>query len=279
VLDQMKIGFLGAGNLAEALIGGMLKKGLVRPAQVVATNRSNRERLRTLQQRYGIQVTTQKAAVVEMADLLVLACKPKDVAELLAEVGARTRPGQVVLSVVAGMPTERMLAGLTAGVELIRCMPNTSCLVGESATAIARGPGASDRALQLCREVLETVGAVVVVEEAQLDAVTGLSGSGPAYIYLMIEAMVAAGEQVGLTEALARDLALQTLKGAARMLEVTGDDPGALRERVTSPGGTTYAGLQALRERGFEAAVVEAVARATHRAGELGGSVAASRAG
>ena len=156
-------------------------------------------------------------------------------------------------------------------------MPNTSALIGESATAIARGEGASDGALERCRAILATVGTVVEVAEAQLDAVTGLSGSGPAYIYYLVEVMMQAGAAVGLDPQLAKTLVLQTIKGAAQMLELTGADPTLLREQVTSPGGTTHAGLTVLRDRGFQEALVACVARATERAGEMGAQLAATQ--
>jgi pyrroline-5-carboxylate reductase len=269
VLQDKTIGFLGAGSMAEALVRGLLDGGVVRPGQLALTNRANRERLASLARRFGVNVAG-KAEVVTTADVLILACKPKDVPELLAEVGGMTRPGQVLLSVVAGVSTELIAAAVAPGVEVVRAMPNTSSQVGESATAICLGKGAGAEALTVSREILSAVGRVVEVPEPLIDAVTGLSGSGPAYIYLMIESMVEAGMGVGLPEQVARELAVQTLKGAAKMLEETGEDPAALRQKVSSPGGTTMAGLQELNDSGFGAAVVRAVARATQRSRELG---------
>lgn len=270
MLEAKTIGFLGAGSITEALIHGLLAGERVQPDQILVTNRSNRERLAALAGRYGVRTTADRAAVTAAADILVVACKPKDVADLLHEVGAATHPGQVLLSVAAGVSTETIAPLVHDGVQVVRAMPNTSSLVCESATAICLGPGAGAEALALSRAVLGAVGQVVEVPEGLMDAVTGLSGSGPAYLYLMVEALVAAGQEVGLPGQVARGLALQTLKGAARMLEETGEDPAVLRERVTSPGGTTAAALAVLREAGFEQAMIRAVVAATRRSSELG---------
>lgn len=265
-----QIGFLGAGSIAESLVRGMLKAGLVRPEQVLVSNRSNRERLEELSRRYGVIAAGSKDRLVSECDIVVIACKPKDVADLLAEVGEESRPGQIVLSLAAGITTAFIEARLGPGVQVVRAMPNTSCQVGESATAICRGRSADDGAVRAVQAMLESVGKVYEVPEEQMDAVTGLSGSGPAYVYLMVEAMVRAGQEVGLPADVARALTIQTIKGAALMLEETGEDPAVLRERVTSPNGTTYAGLKALHEAGFTEALVRAIGRATERARELG---------
>ncbi|MDF2626965.1 MAG: pyrroline-5-carboxylate reductase [Symbiobacteriaceae bacterium] len=277
MLHGKTIGFLGAGSMAEALMRGLIQGGVVRPQQMIVTNRSNRERLETLQMRYGVRTAASKATLVAEADVLVVLCKPKDVADLLAEIRPYTSRGQVLLSVAAGVSTSLLADGVAPGVRVVRAMPNTSCQVGESATAICLGEGAGEEARLVARAILGAVGRVVEVPEAQLDAVTGLSGSGPAYIYLMIEAMVEAGRGVGLSEQVARELAVQTLLGAARTLVETGEDPAELRQKVTSPGGTTMAGLQVLNEAGFREAMVRAVARATQRSQELGRMVAAPR--
>jgi pyrroline-5-carboxylate reductase len=276
VLQAMTVGFLGAGNLTEAMVGGILKKGALLPGRIIVTNRGNGERLQDLRMRYGVRVTKTKADVVRAADLVVLACKPKDVGALLAEVGDLFRPGQILLTAAAGVQTSLIASRLVEGVEVVRCMPNTSCLVGESATGIARGAGVSDEAMDRCKAILGTMGSVVAVDESQLDAVTGLSGSGPAYIYYLVEVLMQAGAAVGLDPQLARSLVLQTIKGAALMLESTGADPAVLREQVTSPGGTTQAGLTVLRERGFREALIACVGRATERAGEMGAELAAA---
>jgi pyrroline-5-carboxylate reductase len=270
MLQGKTIGFLGAGSMAEALIRGLINGGVVRPEQMIVSNRANRERLDTLAKRYGVRTAGFKQSLVDAADILVVLCKPKDVLDLLREIRPYTRDGQVLLSVAAGVSTATLAAGVAEGVHVVRAMPNTSCQVGESATAIAGGAGCSAEAIAVCQAILGAVGRVVEVPEVQIDAVTGLSGSGPAYIYYMVEAMIEAGRGVGLPDEVARELALQTLKGAARTLTETGEDPALLRQKVTSPGGTTMAGLQVLQEAGFRQAMVQAVARATQRSRELG---------
>jgi pyrroline-5-carboxylate reductase len=269
VLHEKRIGFLGAGSITESLIRGLLAKGVTTADRLWITNRSNRARLADLAAAFGVQVVANQSDLVGSVDVLVLACKPKDVAEALVQVGPLLRPDQVLLSVAAGIGTEAIAAGVTQGVQIVRAMPNTSCQVGESATAICLGPGAGSDARAICVDILGAVGQVVEVPEAQLDAVTGLSGSGPAYIYYLVEALVEAGRTVGLSDRDTQDLVMQTLKGAAKMLTY-GEDPAVLRRKVTSPGGTTMAGIQELEAAGFKAAIVQAVTRATERSRELG---------
>jgi len=261
--------------MAEALIHGLVTGGEAQPAQLLVTNRSNRERLAYLAERYGVRTTSSRTEVAADADILIVACKPKDVAELLREVGPCTRAGQILLSLAAGISTASLIPLVAEGVEVVRAMPNTSAVVRESATAFCLGAGAGEAAREASRAILGAVGQVVEVPEDLMDAVTGLSGSGPAYVYLMVEALIAAGQEVGLSPQTARSLVIQTLKGAAKMLAETGEDPAVLRERVTSPGGTTAAGLAQLRAAGFEEALVKAVAAATHRSRELGAMLTA----
>jgi len=269
MLKEKTIGIIGAGSMSEALIRGLCNSG-VPSNQVIVTNKANRERLEELSRRFGIRATRDKAELVGAADLLIIAVKPKDIADLLREIGSLVRSGQVIISVAAGVHTSFIEERLTPGVEVIRAMPNTSCLVKESATALCRGVSAGDTAEYISREVFASVGKVIPVSEAMLDAVTGLSGSGPAYVYLMIEAMVEAGERMGLTRDVSHTLAVQTVFGAAKMLKDTGESPEYLRRRVTSPGGTTMAGLEVLAEKGFPQAVIQAISRATERSQELG---------
>lgn len=270
MLTGKRIGFLGAGSIAESLVRGMLDAGVVRPEQILVSNRSDRDRLEALARTYGVGIAQTKRKLVAACDIVVLACKPKDMAELLAEVGEKSRPGQIFLSLAAGISTRFIEERVSEGVEVVRSMPNTSCQVGESATAISAGQSTTAESMGLIRAILGSVGQVYEVPEEQMDAVTGLSGSGPAYVYFIIEAMVQAGQNVGLPFDTARSLAIQTLKGAAKMLEETGEDPAVLRERVTSPNGTTYHGLQVLNQAGFSQALVRAIGRATERSREMG---------
>lgn len=262
------IGFVGAGNMAAALVGGLLGRQVAAPAEIWATNRSSDERLHGLRSRYGIPVTRSKAQLAAVSDVLVLAVKPKDMNAVLDELAPLVRDDQLVISVAAGIPL-RTIESALPGVAVIRAMPNTSAAVQESATAIAAGRGAANGHLDAAEAIFRAVGDVIAVDEELLDVVTGLSGSGPAYVYRLIEAMIQAAMSHGLEAPLAKRLAVQTLVGAARMLSTSTEDPGTLRERVTSPGGTTMAALRALEDGGFAAAVHEAIGRAAHRAREM----------
>lgn len=270
------IGFVGAGNMAGALVGGLLGRQVASAGQLVATNRSSDERLFGLRDRYGIAVTRSKAELAETARVLILAVKPKDMAEALGELAPLVRADHLVISVAAGIPLRSIEAALPDAA-VVRAMPNTSAAVQESATAIAVGRHARDGEVQTAEAIFRAVGDVIAVDEELLDVVTALSGSGPAYVYRLIEAMIQAGTSHGLEAPLARRLAVQTLVGAARMLSTSAEDPGALRERVTSPGGTTMAALRALEDGGFTAAVHEAVGRAAHRAREMAAELTAEQ--
>jgi pyrroline-5-carboxylate reductase len=267
-VSQIVIGMIGAGHMADALIKGLLGRHVLPPDAIWATNRSNHERLAALQARYGICVTPTKPALLASSDVLILAVKPKDTRQVLAELGGKVRTNQLAISVIAGIPLAVLEAALV-GVPLIRAMPNTSAAVLASATALTAGTHATDEHLRTATRIFEAVGDTVVVPEDVLDVVTGLSGSGPAYVYRLIEAMIHAGTELGLTGDLARRLAVQTLIGAARMLAESAEDPAELRRRVTSPGGTTMAALGVLEDRGFALAVRDAISRAAERAREL----------
>ncbi len=268
VLSQVVIGLIGAGNMADALIRGILGQRLLLPNQVWATNRSNRDRLMTLETRYGIRITTTKPSLLDAANVLILAVKPKDMHDVFKEIGDTVRQDQLVISVAAGVPLTAIERAF-AGVPVIRAMPNTSAAVQASATVLALGTHASEEHLRTATQIFQAVGDAVSAPEEVLDTVTGLSGSGPAYIYRFTEAMIAAGTDLGLSDALARRLTIQTLVGAARMLTQSEEDPAELRRRVTSPGGTTMAGLSVLEARGFAITVGEAIRCATERAREL----------
>ena len=262
------VGFIGAGNMADALIRGIVGRGVLPRERIWATNRSNRSRLLGLQERYGIRTTPVKPPLLAASNVLIVAVKPKDMAEVLGEIHGAVRADQLVISVAAGVPL-RAIEGSLIGVPVIRAMPNTSAAVQASVTALALGRSATDDHLRVSAELFRAVGEVLTVPEETMDVVTGLSGSGPAYVYRFTEALIAAGTELGLTEQLAKQLAVHTLVGAARMLSEPDADSVELRRRVTSPGGTTQAGLTALEERGFASAVKEAVRRAAERAAEL----------
>ena len=266
------VGFIGAGNMADALVRGLLGRGVVTPDRCIVTNRSNDVRLARFAREWAVATTRDKSGLLRAADVVVLAVKPADVPDVLREIGSDVEARHLVVSVAAGVPLETLEAALdTAAV--VRVMPNTSTAVGASATAICAGRRAGEAHLGVVRALFEAVGRVVVVPERFFDAVTAVSGSGPAYVYLLAEAMVEAAEREGLRRDVALELVSQTVLGAGKMLVETGDDPAALRARVTSPGGTTMAGVEELVEGGFLATVARAVARATRRAGELRGAL------
>lgn len=268
-LGVRRLGFLGAGKMAEAILRGALGAGLVAPDDVLLSDVAA-ERLAKLNQAYGVRTTGSNAAVVEAADAVVLAVRPQDVDAALGEVGRLFRRDQPLISIAAGVRLATLEAHLAPGVPAIRVMPNLPCLVGEAAAGIAPGRAADARAQGIARALFSAVGRAVLVPEAQLDAVTGLSGSGPAYLFLVLEALADGGVSAGLPREVATELAAQTMLGAARMVLVTGQHPGQLKDQVMSPAGTTAAGMGVLEARAVRAAFREAVLMAAERSQQLG---------
>lgn len=269
ILASHSIGFIGAGNMAEALIRGLVKGGHVAPG-AIAASAPRSDRLTELAERYGIRVTRDNAEVARAASIVVLSVKPQILDKVLREVGDQLRPGTLVISIAAGVDTETIEETVADGVRVVRAMPNTPALVGAGATAIAPGKHASDDDLALARAMFDAVGITVQLDESHLDAVTGLSGSGPAYIFLILEALADAGVKVGLSRRNAQRLAAQTVMGSAKLLLETDGHPGQLKDMVTSPGGTAIAGLHTLEEGGLRTTLINAVETATKRARELG---------
>ena len=269
ILASHSIGFIGAGNMAEAMIRGLVRGGHV-PAAKIAASGPRRERLDELAREYGIEVTTDNRDIVRRCGLVVLAVKPQIVDKVLREVGDQLREGTLLVSICAGIDTGTIEEGIAAGVRVVRAMPNTPALVGAGATAIAPGKLASETDLATARALFDAVGITVVLDESLLDAVTGLSGSGPAYIFLILEALADAGVKVGLSRRNAQRLAAQTVMGSAKLLLETDEHPGKLKDMVTSPGGTAIAGLHTLEEGGLRTTLINAVETATKRARELG---------
>lgn len=265
-----RIGFLGAGSIVEAMLSGILKKGLLSPDRLLVSNRNNRERLEQLADCYGVKYTQDKLEVARSSDILILAIKPKDAAEALRELRGVVHSGQLIISVVAGVSTTLIGEWLGVNCPIVRTMPNTSSAVGLSATGLAANSFVTDDQLQQAIRLFEAIGTVYEVAEEELDIITGLSGSGPAYIYYLVEAMMAAGATAGLDREMARQLTLQTVIGAAHMLLDTRAEPAILRQQVTSPGGTTQAGLEVLEAYQFQQGVTAAILRATERSREMG---------
>ncbi len=267
-----RIGFIGSGQMAAALARGWLAAGLVTPERIAAADPvpAARERFRA---DVGVAAAETNAAAVASADLLVLAVKPQTMAAVCAEAReaiGRRRPR--VVRIAAGFTLSRLKADLGEATRLVRVMPNTPCLVGESASGFAPGPNATAEDVALVQKLLDAVGRAVRVPEPLLDAVTGLSGSGPAFVYLMIEAMSDGGVKAGLPRDVATTLAAQPVLGAAKMVLTSGRHPGALKDDVASPAGTTIAGLHELERAGLRGALMNAVEAAARRAAELGKS-------
>jgi pyrroline-5-carboxylate reductase len=267
-IRDKRIGFLGGGNMGEALIRGLTKTGLV-PAEHVLVADVLADRLEELRRLYGVLVAADNVTVVRRADVVILAVKPQILREVLEEIAPAT-PGKLLVSVAAGVATGEIRRHVPPGTRLIRVMPNTPALVLEGATAIARAAGLADGDLDTARQIFEAVGRAVVLDEEMMDAVTGLSGSGPAYIALIVEALADGGVRVGLDRKTAMTLAMQTVLGAARLLLDTGMHPGQLKDMVSSPGGTTIAGIHTLEAGGLRRTLIDAVERATQRSRELG---------
>jgi pyrroline-5-carboxylate reductase len=270
ILTDSTIGFIGAGNMAEALIRGLVRSGHVKPSSIIASA-PRPERRAQLVSDYQIVATADNGEVASNAHILVLAIKPQLFARVLREVSSQVRPDALVISIAAGIDTATIETALPAGVRVVRAMPNTPALVAAGATAISSGSRANDDDLAAAKAIFDAVGITVILEEGQLDAVTGLSGSGPAYIFLILEALADAGVKVGLSRRNAQRLAAQTVMGSAKMLLDTDEHPGRLKDMVTSPGGTAIAGLHTLEQGGLRTTLINAVETATKRARELGG--------
>lgn len=266
--EHLRIGLLGAGQMATALARGWLSAGLVRVDDMAASDPAAAAR-QAFKAATGIPARAENRKVIEASDLIVVAVKPKDMSTLLAEVKPAVSNRHLLISVAAGITLRQLADGLGPDRRLIRVVPNTPCLVGASASAFAAGSNATTEDVALVDRLLNAVGRAFRLPETLLDAVTGLSGSGPAFVYVIIEALSDGGVRVGLPRDVATMLAAQTVLGAAKMVLETGEHTGVLKDRVASPGGTTIAGLHALERGGLRAALIDAVEAATRRATEL----------
>jgi pyrroline-5-carboxylate reductase len=265
------IAFLGAGAMGEALVRGLLQAGIYAPQDVVAFDVS-RERLQSLAQELSIRAADDVVAAASEAEVVVLAVKPQVVGEALELLRRVLTPQQTLISIAAGVTTKQLESHFDAQVPCVRVMPNTPALIGQAASAIALGTHATGSHGKIAHRIFDVIGLAIDVPEKLLDAVTGLSGSGPAYVYVFIEALSDAGVKMGLPRDVATQLAAQTVAGAAQMVLQSGKHPGVLKDMVTSPGGTTIAGLHALEDGAFRGVVIDAVEAATERSRELGSS-------
>lgn len=265
------IGFIGAGQMATALAKGFIAAGTVSPEKIVACDVYAVAAEKFVEQT-GSRIVSNAAEVAMSANVVFLAVKPQQISNLLPNLRDHLKPDQLVISIAAGISLTTLTAGLGPNQPIIRVMPNTPCLVSSGASAFSRGEKATDQHAATVHVLLSNVGLAVEVPEKLLDAVTGLSGSGPAYVYQIIEALSDGGVRMGLTREIATKLAAQTVLGAAKMVLTTGQHPGMLKDAVTSPGGTTIAGLHALERGGLRGTLMDAVEAATERARELGAS-------
>ncbi len=261
--------FIGMGNMAEALLKGILEAKLYPKDRIIATDILE-ERLQYIKECYGIEVSEDNREGVKRSETIILAVKPQVMDAILAEIRGVVNDTKLIISIVAGVTLSRILSVLNKKARVIRAMPNTSVWVREGATAITPGIGVSSEDIETARKIFESVGKVVAVEERMMDAVTGLSGSGPAYIFLIIEALADGGVKMGLPREVALLLSVQTVLGSARMVIETREHPGRLKDMVASPGGTTIAGIHKLEEGRLRSVLIDAVEAATKRAYELG---------
>ncbi|MEV6891213.1 MULTISPECIES: pyrroline-5-carboxylate reductase [Kribbella] len=261
-----KVAVLGAGVMGETLLSGLIRAGR-RPEDLLITERRP-ERAAELRERYGVDVVSNLEAA-KRADTLVLVVKPQDMPDLLAEIAPAVEPTQTVVSLAAGISTTFVESRLPDGVAVVRVMPNTPALVDEGMAAISRGAHCDESHLELAESLLAATGRVVRVPEKQQDAVTAISGSGPAYIFFVVESMIEAGVHMGLPRNTATELVVQTVVGSAKLLRETGEHPTVLRERVTSPGGTTAAAVRELEDHKVRAAFLSAIEAARNRSRDL----------
>jgi pyrroline-5-carboxylate reductase len=255
--------------MAEAFIKGLLRAGVAVPAEILCTDR-RQDRLQELARLYGVRTSTDNRAAAAEAEILFLSVKPQVMNKLLDEIAPAIDQKKLVVSIAAGVPLAAIERKVGHGIRIVRTMPNTPALVGAGATAISAGEHATPEDMVQAKALFDAVGKTVVVDESLLDAVTGLSGSGPAYVFLVIEALADAGVKVGLDRRNAQDLAAQTVLGSAQLLIETGEHPGRLKDQVTSPGGTAIAGLHTLEAGGLRTTLMNAVEAATKRSHELG---------
>ena len=267
-LSSLHVAVLGAGKMGGILIDAFKANALLRTDQITGTVRQS-ERARSLETRWGVSVGTDNLVAAEDADVILLGVKPLQVADLVTQIRPTLRPGKVLISLAASVRTEVIEAAAACDIAVVRAMPNTPATVGEGMTALCGGRFCDEHALALATRMFATVGRTVVIEEKHMDAVTGLSGSGPAFLYIIIEALAEAGVNVGLPRDVATLLAAQTTLGSAKMVLETGSHPALLKDAVTTPAGCTVDGILELEKGGLRVTLIKAVKRATQRAGEL----------
>src|SRR5712691_11093476 len=268
MVTKEKLGFIGVGNMGEALVKGLIASKAAAPAQILVSARRP-ERVKELEKLYGVRGASN-SEVARDSDVVVLAVKPQILDQVLRGISGEVSRDKLIVSVAAGVPIAAIERRLRPPMRIVRAMPNTPATVAAAATALAMGEHATDADLATATTIFDSVGLTVVLEESQLDAVTGLSGSGPAYVFLIIEALSDAGVKMGLSRYNALALAAQTVLGSAKLLIETKEHPGRLKDMVTSPGGTAIAGIATLEAGGLRTTLINAVEAATRRSRELG---------
>lgn len=270
MLRKYTVGIIGAGNMGEAMIRGMLRSGQTAPSRVIASD-CNSGRLRYLKSRYRLRTSHFNATLVEIADIIILAVKPQDIQRVCVEIRPHLRKNQVVISIAAGTAIKKLRRLLGRNVKLIRVMPNTPALIDYGVSAIYAAPSVKEHEAQLAEEIFGAVGLTYrIAKEEEMDPITALSGTGPAYIYDIVDTLTRAGSKLGLPYQLARELTINTIIGAAHMIMLTGEDPKELWKKVASKGGTTVAAFNVLNKRGFQKILSSAVNAAAKRSKELG---------
>ncbi|MBI5968461.1 MAG: pyrroline-5-carboxylate reductase [Deltaproteobacteria bacterium] len=266
---EKPLGIIGGGNMGEALIAGLIHSGLLSPAEILFSE-PRPERRAYLQEKFRVSFAETNRDLVTRAPTLILAVKPQSVPEVLAEIAQSLKPHHLIISICAGVPLDYIQSFIPRPIRMVRAMPNTPALIQKGATALAPSPAAQAKDLSTAEAIFQAVGITAIVKESQMDAVTGLSGSGPAYVFAVIEALAAGGVKEGLSQDVALNLTTQTVLGAAHLIQATAKHPATLRDQVCTPGGTTMAGLYAMEEGGFRLALMNAVIAATQRSKELG---------
>jgi pyrroline-5-carboxylate reductase len=265
---RLHIAVLGAGKMGGILVQAFLRSGLF-PRENVAATVAHEARATALTKQFGIPVTTDNREAAQQADIILLGVKPQQLHDVVSGIAPALRPGKLLISFAASVKTTAIEQAAGCNISVIRAMPNTPAMVGAGITAICRGNFVTDQQLALAEQIFATVGRTVIVDEKHMDAVTGLSGSGPAFLYIIIEALAEAGVNVGLPRDIATLLAAQTTYGAAKMVLETGSHPALLKDEVTTPAGCTVEGILELEEGGLRVTLIKAVKRATERAREL----------
>jgi len=268
LLSGKKLSVVGAGQMGEALIKGFLRSGIVETEQILLSD-VNVERLEVLKNKYGVRYTLDNREAISTGDIVLLAVKPQQIKEVLTGAGDSFRKESLMISIAAGVTTEKISGLIDKDIPVVRVMPNTPALVGKGISVISRGKYADDESVEIALKLFSSVGEALELPEDLQNQATAISGSGPAYFFLMVEALIEAAKKVGINTSISKKLVVQTMLGAAVMLLETGKEAGELREMVTSPGGTTAAALQVFSNREFRSIVQEAVEAAIKRAGEL----------